>query len=490
MISGNVLTNPVTTFQVPNAGIITTAPSTFATRSVKPESTDDLKQDMLRIAGGDEQRAALLEDVAKDGGKARFKQLLERLRDAAGEHNSPRNQFTPVYAPENQFEPRSYEELTSNHKYVRVGDTHPDHLQERENKDGESIYKFRTHVHNGESTTVTNNIELSNCFYTQGKGGDTQNLFHSVYRPNPELAKRTGAYLNECTGIGKFTYSGEFDANIKTKGIANATIFRLIPHSEGLFFIGAKNTIRTLSVEKNSVEDYNRLVDRGKRFGQSGQSPFTINVENHNGDHFLTIKASCDYAQFKDANNRCDIPFEGAQTPLFNATCCQEGDRQLQDTKYLYVAPLERGGWFNVKFRMTLPNFKWKSDTATGESKVNILINGENVANTNARVGNNNWKIGDSHRYYSEPSGYHAQFGIADASGEMVVKIQDPKINSYLSTSSQSDIPFPVQATTSYDFISGECQSGNDDYPNNLDGILKKFGLGSLPALTVHPEGG
>ena len=480
MISGNVHTNPMTTLQVPDAGVNTTASSMFAARSVKPESTDELRQDMLRLADGDEQRAALLEDVAKDGGKARFKQLLERLRDAAGEHDRPRNQFAPVYAPENQFEPRSYEELTSNHKYVRVGDTHPNHLQERENKDGESIYKFKTHVRNGKSLSVTNNIELSNCFYTHGKGGDAQNLFNSVYRPNPELAKRTGAYLNECPGIGKFSYSVEFDANIKTKGLANATIFQLVPHSEGLFFIDGKNSVRTLNVERNSVEDYNRLVDRGKRFGQSGQSPFTINVENHNGDHFLTIKAGCDYAQFKDADNRCDIPFEGTQTPLFTATCCQEGDRQLQDTKYLYVAPLEQGGWFNVKFRMIMPDFYWKSNTAIIGTKVNILINGEDAVNTNARIGNNNWKAGESYKpgkwSISEPSGYHVQFGIADASGEMVVKIQDPKIKSTASKTSQSDIPFPDQATTSYDFVSGECQA-NSNYPNTLNGVLKKIGL-------------
>ena len=478
MISGNVHTNPVTTFQVPNAGVNTTASSVFAARSVKPESTDDLRQDMLRLAGGDEQRAALLEDVAKDGGKARFKQLLERLRDAAGEHNSPRSQFAPVYAPENQFEPRSYDELTSNHKYVRVGDTNPNHLQERENKDGESIYKFKTHVRNGKSLSETNNIELSNCFYTHGKGGDAQNLVNSVYRHNPELAKRTGAYLNECPGIGKFYYSVEFDANIKTKGIANATIFRLIPHSEGLSFIGSKNNIRTLNAERSSVEDYNRLEDRGKHFGQSGQSPFTINVENHNGDHFLTIKAGCDYAQFKDADNRCDIPFAGAQTPLFTATCCQEGGRQLQDTKYLYVAPLEQGGWFNVKFHMVMPDFYWKSNTAVIGTEVNILINGEDAVNTNARVGNNNWKAGESYTPgkwgISEPAGYHVQFGIADASGEMVVKIQDPKIKSTASKTSQSDIPFPDQATTSYDFISGECQA-NSKYPNTLDGVLDKL---------------
>ncbi len=361
---------------------------------------------------------------------------------------------------------------------MRVGDANPNHLQERENKDGESIYKFKTHVRSGKSLSLTNNIELSNCFYTHGKGGYAQNLVNSVYRPNPELAKRTGAYLNECPGIGKFSYSVEFDANIKTKGIANATIFRLIPHSEGLFFIDGKNTIRTLNVERNSVEDYDRLVDRGKRFGQSGQSPFTINVENHNGDHFLTIKAGCDYAQFKDADNRCDIPFEGAQTPLFTATCCQEGDRQLQDTKYLYVAPLEQGGWFNVKFRIFMPDFYWKSNTAIIGTKVNILINGEDSVNTNARVGNNNWKAGESYKAgkwsISEPSGYHVQFGIANASGEMVVKIQDPKITSYKSESSKNDTPFPDLAATSYEFISGECQA-NSNYPNTLDGVLDKL---------------
>ena len=462
MISGNVHTNPITTLQAPNTSINTTASSMFAARSVKPESPDDLRQDMLRLAGGDEQRAALLEDVAIDGGKARFKQLLERLRDAAGEHDRPGNQFSPVYAPENQLEARRDDELTHNHKYVRLGDTPPDHLQERENKAGESIYKFKTHVRNGKSLSVTNNIELSNCFYTQGRGGERQDLIESVYRSNPGLARRTGAYLNECPGIGKYFYSAEFNANIQTKGIAGATIFRLIPHSEGLYFISAKNNIRKLNVERINVEDYDRLVDRGRRFGQSGQSPFTVNVENHNGDHFLTIKAGCDYAMFKDADNRCDIPFAGAQTPLFTATCCHEGDRQLQDTKYLYVAPLEQRGWFNVKFHMEMPDFNWKEDTAVGESKVNILINGEDVVNTNARVGNNNWKAGLSYKpgrkNISEPAGYHVQFGIADASGEMVVKIQDPKIKSYPRKTLQSYAALAHQAPIKYDSVSGECQ--------------------------------
>ena len=107
-------------------------------------------------------------------------------------------------------------------------------------------------------------------------------------------------------------------------------------------------------------------------------------------------------------------------------------------------------------------------------------VSGKVLPYHNARVGNNNWKAGESYKpgkwSISEPSGYHVQFGIADASGEMVVKIQDPKIKSTASKNSQSDIPFPDQDTTSYDFISGECQD-NSNYPNTLNGVLKKFGL-------------
>ncbi len=482
MISGNVH-NPLTTFQAPNSVINTTDSSMFAARSVRPGPTSDLKQDMLRIAGGDEQRADLLEDIAKDGGQARFKELLKRLSTAADESGGRsirgiwKNQFTPVYAPGNQFEPRSDEELTSNHKYVRVGNTNPEHLKEMTNGDGESIYKFRTHVRAGDANSVTKNIELSNCFYNQGDGGDKSIFSSSVYQPNPELAKHTGAYLNECSGIGKFFYDVEFDANIKTTGPANATIFRLIPHSEGLLFISGKNTIRRLSVERKSIEDYNQLVDRGKRFGQSGESPFTVNVENHNRDHFLTIKARCDYAKFKDADNRCDIPFAGAQTPTFAATCCKEGDRQLQDTKYLYVAPLKQRGWFNVKFRIVMPEFLQKSETATGDPWVNIFINDQNVVNTGARVGNNNWKAGALYNpsTTSHPTGYHVQFGIADASGRMVVKIKDPKVQSYKSTATQSDIPFPDTADAPYSFTSGECQQDSSQYLNTLNGVLNKL---------------
>ena len=485
MISGNIHTNPLKVFHAPNSGINTSASSMFAARSVRPGPTADLKEDMLRLAGGDEQRAALLEDVAKDGGKARFKELLKDLRAVADEpggrsiRSTSIRHFTPVYAPENQLEERYNDELTRNCEYVRVGHSHPNHLQERENRDGQPIYKFRTHVRARGEQSVTKNIELSDCFYTPGKGGDDQNLAESVYRPNPQLAKRTGAYLNECPGIGKFFYKVQFDAKIRTIGTANATIFRLIPHSEGLFFIDGKNSIRRLNVERNGVEDYNQLVDRGKRFGQSGESPFTINVENYKGDHFLTIKARCDYAQFKDADNRCDIPFEGVQTPLFTATCCDEGDRQLQDTKYLYVAPLKQEGWFNVKFRITMPDFFWKSQEAGGTPEVNIYIDGQNVVNTNARVGNNNWKIGEYYRAspswnVAQPSGYHVQFGIADASGELVVLIKDPEVRSHRSKKPLSDIPIPAQATNGYTSISGECQQ-NDQYPNTLNGLVDEI---------------
>ena len=481
MISGSVHTNPLTAYQAPNPGINTTDPSMFAARSVRPGPTAELKQDMLRIAGGDEQRAALLEDVTKDGGQARFKQLLERLSSAAGERNirsTSGTQYTPVYPPENLFEGISYNDLTRNNEYVRVNYSHPNHLQERETSEGETIYKFRTDVRSWGEHSVTENIELSDCFYTQDEGGDEQHLLDSVYRHNPELAKRTGAYLNECTAAGKFFYDVQFDAKITRSGDASATIFRLIPHSEGLHFIGGKNNVRTLNVERNNVEDYNQLVDRGRPFGQSGESPFTINVENYNHGHYLTIKARCDYAQFKDADNRCDIPFEGMQTPLLEATCCKEGERQLQDTKYLYVAPLTHGGWFNVKFHITMPGFEGKSDKATGDPNVNLFIDGKEVLNTNARVGNNNWKAGEDYRPRRgrniEPSGYHVQFGIADASGEMIVKIKNPKVKSYASPRGQNDISFPEESAISYSFTSGECQSRNR-YPDKLDDVLKQL---------------
>ena len=249
MISGNVHTNPLTAFQAPNPGINTTDPSMFAARSVRPGPTAELKQDMLRIAGGDEQRAALLEDVAKDGGQARFKQLLERLSSSAGERNTrsiSRTEYTPVYPPENLFGGIADIDLTRDNKFVRVNYSHPNHLQERENSEGEPIYKFRTDVRSWGEHSVTKNIELSDCFYTQDEVGDGQHLLDSVYRHNPELAKRTGAYLNECTAAGKFFYDVQFDAKITRSGDASATIFRLIPHYEGLYFIGGKNNVRTL----------------------------------------------------------------------------------------------------------------------------------------------------------------------------------------------------------------------------------------------------
>ena len=201
MISGNVHTNPLTAFQTPIPAFNTTDPSMFAARSVRPGPTAELKQDMLRMAGDEE--AAQFEDVAKDGGKARSKELLERLSSAAGEpperniRSTSRTQYTPVYPPENLFEGISDIDLTRNKKYVRVNYSHPNHLQERENSEGEPIYKFRTDVHSWGEHSVTKNIELSDCFYRPIEGGDERQLLKSVYRANPELAKRTGAYLND-----------------------------------------------------------------------------------------------------------------------------------------------------------------------------------------------------------------------------------------------------------------------------------------------------
>ena len=111
-----------------------------------------------------------------------------------------------------------------------------------------------------------------------------------------------------------------------------------------------------------------------------------------------------------------------------------------------------------------MPEFWWRGEKPAGESTVKVLINGEQVLNAETRVGNNNWKVGKSYRprpgdlYLGEPSGYHVQFGIADASGEMVVKIQDPKIKSYPRKTLQSYAALAHQAPIKYDSVSGECQ--------------------------------
>ena len=57
----------------------------------------------------------------------------------------------------------------------------------------------------------------------------------------------------------------------------------------------------------------------------------------------------------------------------------------------------------------------------------------------------------------------------------MVVKIKDPKVQSYASTATQSDIPIPDKADVPYSFVSGECQQNSYQYANNFDSLLNEL---------------
>ena len=353
--------------------------------------------------------------------------------------------LTPISCPESIEQGLIPDDLSSNGEFVRLGGRYPGFLLEGENKEGERIYRFRNR-YSSVLRVRSNHVELSNCFYPIAKG---DGLTGSTLQDNPELAKMTGAYLNACDGLGKNYYGGEFDIQINVRVPSNFTVFRLMPHSDGLQYLDSSNKLQKLAIN-SSVSDYNSLLAKGARFESSGDSPLTMRVEHRDGQHFFTVKTRSDYSTYKADGNYCDIPFTGSDTPLGEAKCCTDGENQRQDVKYIYAEPL-KNGWFHVRFGVGFSEYSGTNDK--GLPFTAFSIDGDKGVMSLGRVGNNN------HDSKSEPSGYHAQFGVSDASrGRVVVRMKNlgfehddggnPQWPSWLAL-----------ANTTLQQASGECQA-------------------------------
>lgn len=205
-----------------------------------------------------------------------------------------------------------------------------------------------------------------------------------------------------------------------------------------------------------------------------------MNIESHDGRSFFTIKASCDYALYKDAENKCDIPFAGAETPVNAAVCCTGENGQKQDTRYLYIAPVAHKDWFNVKFFVDFSQFtKGRTSVRSdSESYVYVRIDDKSAVFSATKVGNNNQllDIGDKTIdmfKVADPVGYHAQFGIANATGNMVVKFRNPEMRIDARAYQQKISVFEApEIGRSYPSVSGECQPASQ-LNEELSKILK-----------------
>ena len=399
----------------------------------------------------DPARARLFQEIEKDGGEASFKRLLERLvqqRPAEGQaidgNGSPQSesgqdeadkpsfdrprpqssdlQFRPISSPSSIDRGLIPDDLSLNGQFVRVGAQPDGFLLERKNKHGNTIYRFKNQQSLGRFGPILktkDNVELSNCFYPASK---RDNLAGSAWQNNPELAKMTGAYMNACEGLGKHYYNGAFDISIKMRSPGNVTVFRLMPHSDGLQYIDSSNKIQKLSKDDSTVDDYIALRDDGARFEGPGDSPLTMRVEYRDGEHFFTVKTRSDYSSFKSADNTCDLPRAITEKSVGSAKCCTDAGSQYEDVKYIFVEPL-RKGWFHVQFNVKFTDFSGNNDRGTPFAA--FAVNNEQGVITYGTIGNNNL---DSE---SVPLGYHAQFGIAEASDSSVfVRVKNPEFES------------------------------------------------------------
>ncbi len=469
MISGNVPINSQPIIQSAGNGT-NLFNAVFASRLVKQQVSDGNAPGPL----SDPAREKLLKELEDDGGKASFKRLLARLaylrpaqaqyrigpvisspwsysgwdvsskeasdrqRRQAPRHNKPQ----PISNPPSIHQELGPGDLSLNGQFVRLGGGYEGLLVERGNDKGDVIYRFRSKhskVPDGPALNGNVSVELSNCFYPIG-----DNLAGSPWQNNTELAKMTGAYLNACDGLGKQYYSGEFDININMRSAGNVTVFRLMPHGDGLQYIDSSNTIQKLSIEGTSVDEYMALKNSGAQFEGNGAAPLTMGVENRDGKYFFTVKTRSDYSPFKRDDNHCDIlPPKSTGIPPSVAKCCTDGVNQQQDVKYLYSEPL-KWGWFHVWFNVAFSDYSRANDT--GSPFAAFGIDDFEGVMSYGRIGNNNRDSA------LEPSGYHAQFGIAEAGKSSVfLRVKNPKFNhARRQNPPQSDWILPQK-------LSGEC---------------------------------
>ena len=368
-------------------------------------SVDPTAAGVASIMTSDPARARV-QEVERDGTEASLKGRPERLPQ-----HQPARVTRPISRPQTIDKGLGPDDLTQDGKFVRLGAELEGLLVEKKTRRGDTIYRFKNQLASGpDGITVKprENVELSNCFYPISKG---DNLAGTSWQNNPELAKMTGAYMNACDGLRKYHYRGEFDMSINMRTPGNATVFRLMPHSDGLQYIDSSNKIQRLSIDGSTVDDYISLQNNGAQFEGPGDSPLTMRVEYRDGQHYFNVLTRSDTSPFKRTDNHCDFPLENTKD-VGSAKCCRDRENQMQEVRHIYAEPL-KSGWFHVWFRVQFTNY-WSNQDIYSPSYINFGINDEQSVVSFLNVGNNNR---DSK---STPSGYHAQFGISDASDSSV----------------------------------------------------------------------
>ena len=439
-------------YMTPMASASSLSGSTKMAGQVKPQANaDSPAAGVAGIMANDPARARLLQKVESNGTEALLKRRPERLhqhqpaqvtnsissgddgpssetdRDLVDKLLSNRpfpelssfKRFRPISRPQTIDKGLGPDELTQDGKFVRLGAEFGELLVEKKTRRGDTIYRFKNqHTSGPDGITLKprENVELSNCFYPISKG---DNLAGTSWQNNPELAKMTGAYMNACDGLGKYHYQGEFDISINMRTPGNATVFRLMPHSDGLQYIDSSNKIQRLSIDGSTVDDYISLQNNGAQFEGPGDSPLTMRVEYRDGQHYFNVLVRSDVTPFKRTDNHCDFPLESAKD-VGKAKCCN-GENQMQQVRHIYAEPL-KSGWFHVRFHAQF-TYYWSNSDVYDPEYINFGINDEESVFSFSSIGNNNR---DSK---STPSGYHAQFGISDASDSSVyVRIKNPDV--------------------------------------------------------------
>ncbi len=336
------------------------------------------------------------------------------------------------------------EVITYDKEFARIGMQSPELLTEQFTKNGSVIYTFKNLLMN---TTGKNekNIELTNCFFKASEPDKGIGESSVGLGKRGQLKIASGQYLVGCPAAiaSRDFFYGEFDLKVDMGGKpGNVTVFRLLPHSSGTDFVRSDG-FKVYLEPKFGLSKYLEMKKNGIIFSAPGDSPLTMNVEYNGGEHFFTVKTRSNYATFKNPGNpRCDIPFEGKNTPLGVATCCNDpiddnekpefgseyaSKYQEEDVKYIHVSPLERG-WFNVKFYAEFTQYNSKISSLGSLIGVTALsINNKSSVANGKGLGNNNFYVTDP--VIKKNGGYYSQFGIFDASHESItVQVKDPHI--------------------------------------------------------------
>ena len=109
----------------------------------------------------------------------------------------------------------------------------------------------------------------------------------------------------------------------------------------------------------------------------------------------------------------------------------------MQQVRHIYAEPL-KSGWFHVRFNAQF-TYYWSNSDVYDPDYIHFGINDEQFVFSYVSIGNNNR---DSK---STPSGYHAQFGISDASDSSVyVRVKNPDLK--LSRTKIAGWPYPGEA--------------------------------------------